>query len=813
MILLLALAACKGVSAQQPSAVTTQGRDFWLMFLSNYNLDTYAYRSIVMVGEDSATVTISTPRTGWSTTLTLAAGEAQQVEANEINLGYHITSTSDIAVYASNFITATFDIATVYPTPTLRSHYMVQCYEDVGQFEPDAEIGILAVEDNTVVTLHTPSGQAQTFTLMTGESRLLSNHHEYQGSDRINGTMTGTTVEAADGKPLAVFQGNICSCVDESACDHLFEQSVPTDYWGRAFIVVPIAGRMSDDVVKVTSLANYCRVAVNDTFACLLDAGESYLIRRRDAYKISTMKPVTVSMYLSGDADTTHWGSNTLCIGDPAAVIIPPLEQSLQRTVLNVISTERSNRHYSNIVAQTCSIDSMLLDGAPVGSSFIPFDDQYSYAQLSLTPGVHILSNSIGLFQAWFYGMGPWESYAYIAGMALADYSHALLFNGEEIAFEAHLCVGDSGMAELQTGNSSSDTRWYLDDTLLGTTALQLPLHFDTVGTHTLKALLHGDCCQQWCDSLEVSLFVHPKYSFTEHVRFCEGNPYSWHDTILFVAGTYSDSLSTAAGCDSAFTLHLEAMSKPTLGIDMEADCFSHTYRLTAQHFDTLEWHNMRWIAVPDDPTLHGHEGDSVIDLSPSTRTAVTLHAEVECPADSTIELTPIVWPVAQLSIRPEHILLGRQTAFDAYDVSLNATGREWEVDGIPMSDNSNPLHYSIADIADSIVVVLTATNDYCRDTTRAVVQIFNDGLYAPNVFTPGQETNNRFTVYSAEELDGELVIFNREGLRVFQTTDLLAGWDGQGSPQGAYVWHLHYRFAHSPERWHTAVGTVTLLR
>lgn len=796
----------------QSSAVTTQGRDFWLMFLSNNNSDDWGHRTIVMVGEDSATVTISAPRTGWSTTVTLAAGESQQVEVNSINLGYHVTSTSDIVVYASNYMGATFDIATVYPTPTLRSHYMIQCYEDVGQFALDAEIGILAVEDNTLVILHTPSGQNQIFTLMTGESRILSNYRDYQGPDHINGTITGTTVETADGKPLAVFQGNLCSMVGYSACDHLFEQSVPTDYWGRAFIVVPIAGRESDDVVKVTSLANYCRVAVNDTFACLLDAGESHLIRRRDAYKISAMKPVTVCMYMSGDADTTHWGS-TLFIGDPSAVIIPPIEQSLQHTVLDVISTSISKQHYTNIVVQACSVDSMLLDGVPIGSAFIPFDNQYSYAQLSLIPGIHTLSNHNGLFQAWFYGMGPFESYAYIAGMALMNYDHAIFLNGEEVAYEAHFCAGDSVLAELHTGNGFDDTRWYLDDTLLETTALQLPLYFDSAGFHTLKALLHGDCCQQWCDSLEVTLYIHPTYSFTELVRFCEGTPYPWHDTMLFEASTYSDSLSTAAGCDSVFSLHLEAMSVPTLGIDVDADCYSHTYRLTAQHLDTLEWVNMRWSTNPDIPMLHGHEGDSVIEITPSVRTIVTLHAEVECPTDSVVTLMPIVWPVARINVTPERLLLGRHEAFDAYDVSLDATRRKWTVDGMPLDDTGNPLHYPILDIKDSIEIVLTASNDYCSDTASTVIPIINEGIYAPNIFTPEQGSNNRFTIFSPKEIDGELAIYNREGLLVFTTADLVTGWDGQGSPQGAYVWHLRYRYAHSPQRWHTAVGTVTLLR
>lgn len=807
--MLLAMLAGGGVAAQE--AVTTQGRDFWLMFLPNYFQGDH--RSIVVASEEAATVTIATPSNGWSTTVEVAAGGSAQVMVDNRNLGYHVTSTSDIAVYASNYMGATFDIATVYPTSVLRPHYIVQCYEDVGHELEDSQFGMVAVEDNTHVIVQMPSGDVRSFTMQAGQVELYGNSDAFGGASRLNGILTGTTIRTSDGKPLAVFQGNQCSMVGESACDHLYEQAVPTDYWGRQFIVVPIAGRVSYDVVKVTSLENHCRVAVNDTFAVILDAGESHIIRRYDAYKISTMKPVTVCLYMSGDDDTTHWGSRTLFIGDPSAVIIPPVEQSLQHAVFYAYSTEISNRHYANIVTQSCAADSMLLDGVCIGSAFTSFNDQYSYAQLSISPGVHTLSNSMGLFQAWFYGMGPWESYAYIAGMAMTNLDQKLYINSEEVTDTVHLCMNDSVWADLHAGGFS-DTRWHLDGVELENTTLHLPLFFDSVGTHTLKALLHGNCCQQWCDSLEVTLQVHPTYSFTEEVRFCEGIPYPWHDTVLLTAGFYTDSLTTAvAGCDSSYMLHLEAMSVPTLGIAVEADCFDHTYRLTAEHLDTLEWTVLRWSAVPNIPALHGHEGDSAIELSPSSTTVVTLHAEAECPADSVVTLKPIVWPVARISVTPDRILLGQQTAFDAYDLSLDATGREWEVDGVSLGDAGNPLHYTILNIVDSVVVVLTAMNDYCHDTASTVVRVFNEGLYAPNVFTPEQGSNNHFTVYSAKELEGELSIYNREGLLVFRTTDLATGWDGQGCPQGAYVWHLKYRFAHTPERWHKSVGTVTLLR
>lgn len=245
----------------------------------------------------------------------------------------------------------------------------------------------------------------------------------------------------------------------------------------------------------------------------------------------------------------------------------------------------------------------------------------------------------------------------------------------------------------------------------------------------------------------------------------------------------------------------------------MNTDCFCQTYRLSTQHFDTSEWHNMQWSTVPDIPELHGHERGSVIELSPTAITYVTLHAEAECPTDSTITLKPITWPVAEMTVEPKLIQFDKQNSFEAYDISANTSNREWAVNGKTLAFTGNPLHYTIQEVSDSIVVVLTAMNDYCSDTASAVIHIINEGIYVPNVFTPGEDINNRFTIAAAEEIEGELTIYNREGLRVFHTNDLATGWDGSSCAQGAYVWHLKYRYLHTPNRWQKAVGTVTLLR
>ena len=788
---------------------STQGRDFWLMFLlqsfpSNIN-------SIVVASEQGAMVTIYSTLTDSSTTIILPPMGSQQVvlSTDDDYSSYHVTATNDISVYASNYFPFSYDIATVYPTPTLRSRYMVQTYdnEDV----QNSEVGIVAVEDNTQVSLYTPEGDTVTFTLQAGENRI-----HWVLSDPVDstvGTMTGTVIEAANNKKIAVFQGNECAWVNYSTCDHLYEQAVPIDYWGREFIVTPLAGRMGDDVVKVTSLEDNCYLEVNDTFACILDAGESYLVHRYDTYKITSIKPVTVCLYMGRDMELHTMDTMMYHIGDPSAVIIPPVEQGMLQCTFAAINTNISTIHYANVVVQTCNVDSMRLDGEPIDTNFVSFDNRFSYARLSLTPGVHTLSNNSGMFQAIFYGMGITESYAYVAGMAMLDLEQVLYINDVPVTGDIHLCVGDTAWAELHTGNVFHDTRWRFDGVDLGSTDLRLPLYFDSAGTHTLQALLHGDCCQQWCDSLQVTLHVHPSYHRVVEDYICTGTPYRWNDTLLYDAGTYQDTLITADGCELT-VLYLVDKYTPRFSIEHELNCFEHAFLLVVHKQDTVVWDYLRWSSSPYDPMLSGHEGDTVVNVSPSSNTTYTLHVETPCPVDSSLRLEPIVWPVAHLKVLPETVLFSESNSLDAYDFSQHVTGREWAVDGVPQSEEGPHLHYTLDQLVDSVSVLLTAYNEYCVDTAGAVVRVLATDLYAPNAFMPEADGNNRFVLMARHPIEGELSVYNREGLLVYRSTDLTEGWDGQGCPQGTYVWHLRYRFGfESSDKRHTAVGTVTLLR
>ena len=119
--------------------------------------------------------------------------------------------------------------------------------------------------------------------------------------------------------------------------------------------------------------------------------------------------------------------------------------------------------------------------------------------------------------------------------------------------------------------------------------------------------------------------------------------------------------------------------------------------------------------------------------------------------------------------------------------------------------------------MVDSLNVVLAVDNGYCTDTVSRTIPMIRTTVWAPNVFTPYLESNNRFQVITSGISNAELHIYNREGLLVFSTTDLGVPWDGthNGRPcmQGAYTWRLYYVADDFPEKPQVKVGTVTLIR
>lgn len=323
------------------------------------------------------------------------------------------------------------------------------------------------------------------------------------------------------------------------------------------------------------------------------------------------------------------------------------------------------------------------------------------------------------------------------------------------------------------------------------------------------------------CDSV-VTLDLAVHYATYEEFidTFCHGQIYYWRsfnvsssDTFATIDFHLTDTLSTIYHCDSVLALHLTKMARPHIAFVHEADCGYRTYDLGIN----TDAGYIFWSSSPHDPLLDGNETLSLVTVAPDEPTEYLLYADYRqsplCPITESITLFPVTIPEAELNVVPK-ALKYNSLEYNAYDISKEYQERSWYLDGIHQNETSRHL-WGFADTdADSLVIALSVFNGQCRDTAISVVPILRVAIFAPNVFTPNLDENNRFFLSHHGILDGELFIYNREGLLVYRTTDFSnLGWDGGNCPQGNYVWRLDYHAIDFPSSLKSEIGTVLLLR
>ena len=105
-----------------------------------------------------------------------------------------------------------------------------------------------------------------------------------------------------------------------------------------------------------------------------------------------------------------------------------------------------------------------------------------------------------------------------------------------------------------------------------------------------------------------------------------------------------------------------------------------------------------------------------------------------------------------------------------------------------------------------------------CTETAQVIVEVYHDGPFIPNAFTPGNkdDLNNTWKISDYGVKDFQLQVFDRWGARLFQSDNVYEGWDGK-QPNGklyelgTYAYKVHVRYIDGTEK--TLLGHVTLLR
>ena len=166
------------------------------------------------------------------------------------------------------------------------------------------------------------------------------------------------------------------------------------------------------------------------------------------------------------------------------------------------------------------------------------------------------------------------------------------------------------------------------------------------------------------------------------------------------------------------------------------------------------------------------------------------------------------------------------------FNLSTNASEFDWDFGDGFTSTEENPLHYYLEE--GNYTVTLTANNEYnCPDTyivEDLVAAVAGGEIEFPNAFTPNpngpnggiydpndpsKNLNDVFhPVFTGIE-EYQLWIFNRWGELIFESNDILIGWDGyyKGElvQQDVYVWKVKATTTHGTVI--NDAGDVTLIR
>lgn len=725
------------------------------------------------------------------------------------------------------------------------------------------------------------AGDTIEFLLMRGQTCLLRNAGWTAAQVNWISECSLNGLRIHSDKPIAVFQGNNAAPMpqggDSQAQDHLYDQCIPVEYWGDHFVIEPVIGRQPysmgypprtfhnyGDIVRVMAKDDNCHISLDGQEVAVLQSGQIYSFVLSDhpanlpaswgmdfyqspCIELTATSPVMVCYYITGEL----FGGDP---GDPSVMTVPPIENGVNHAIFQPHNTPVSTQHWINIVTPSVYVSQITLDGTNISSRFSTTAGGYSYACIPVSQATHTIDAGNGIFIAYLYGLGNAESYL-----------HTVASNTENIPYNVwtqrhDACVGDSITVGITRFDNSLSATWYIEGVWAANATDSLTVVFDSTGTHQIMTVISpiGDTVYTYitvesyntsystaticsggsyiwrgqelsaggnytdtlsvmggCDSvLVLQLKVTPAPVTTTYDTLCQGGTYLWHGRTLQDEGTYIDTVDGPEGCDSIVTLELSVLTTPQISLTVNEDCNSKKYNIVSV-VNPGDGVPAYWSSMPLDSTLDGQQWDNIV-VSPTVATLYTLAFDGSCPNDTSILLNPSEWPVAAMEVHPPMLSLDNLQLV-ARDVSLNATERTWYVDD-EVAGHSPTLYYSASAAADSVWLMLVVNRGECTDTSYTAIPICLSVIWAPNVFTPNENNNQRFIIKGNDVTMFDLYIYARNGVMVWHSDNPLEGWDGnlkdgKSCPQATYTWILRYSRKDQPKIIQKAVGTVTLLR
>jgi gliding motility-associated-like protein len=241
-------------------------------------------------------------------------------------------------------------------------------------------------------------------------------------------------------------------------------------------------------------------------------------------------------------------------------------------------------------------------------------------------------------------------------------------------------------------------------------------------------------------------------------------------DILNAAAGSYTLTVTDAQGCTASATASINALSAPIINsntiVVVQPTCISggsiNGITVVAGGIYTYSWTNTA------QPTL------DLNNLSAGTYVLTVTDAFGCSSTAGPVTILAPENPVAAFDYLPQDPGINQEVSFD--NASQNIVSSVWTLDSTTIS--SENISYTFENEGTYEVLLVVTDANGCIDSVMQVITITGD-LQIPNVITDNSDgVNDIFEIQGLKE-NTSLVILNRWGQKVFETSNYANDWKG----------------------------------
>jgi gliding motility-associated-like protein len=226
------------------------------------------------------------------------------------------------------------------------------------------------------------------------------------------------------------------------------------------------------------------------------------------------------------------------------------------------------------------------------------------------------------------------------------------------------------------------------------------------------------------------------------------------------------------------------------------------------------QWNEGQVASDPNQASVLGLVNDMFTEFN------VTVTNAAGCEEVLTTSVTMIdIENILDISASPDEFLEGQSTELSVFGCSTCTY--QWEGPG-DISDPNSPITLVTPEESGTYTYTVTVTDSGCESVLDIEVVVREAGcderhVFLPDAFTPNDDgVNDLLFLRSNSLVDMYLVIYNRWGQKMFETTEQDVGWDGtykgEKLPPDVYGYYLKYTCVGETES-RERHGNVSILR